>query len=1062
MVSVSRISAVLAVLFVLFSGCGVPPAAAHAEAVGSRAVDSDASGIHAAYRSIRDASPQLEAARIADGLTLPLGNARLDILRGHLFQVPATDSSMELLFLGEARLRLQTADPVEAGQLALFTGDEALDETISQAALVVGDREVLERLRALEQQPSPGKLAATAAELFARWRDSPERRRIDATGGMLLNATRANGAESDPRPAFTAAWLGSPRLGPFVLSVDPLAHEQVKIEHFTPLLAPSEKERRAREREIESRQRKGHMLGVGLGDLGQWSTWYSAALAGGDGTPAPGSSGYESIHYSLDTQIDNNFRDLAGEATIRLRALPGVGRVVRLQASADLIYDSIRDGAGNALFHRKARNHTQVFLEKAPAPGQTLELQAAFHGAMLDRDQGILFLRDTVHWYPHAGDIDRATYDARFEWPRKLQLVASGEVVEQGEAPGRRRWQLRKLDRPSAAFSFEIGDFVIDTLQVGHIEVELAFNRKGARIPEKIREDFHDSLRTSLTLYEEQFGPYPLDRLTVVTAARSFSQGLLGFVTLSRSLLEDFGTFQVLSGVQDRGSVVAHEIAHQWWGNVIGWRSYRDEWISEAMANYAAMLWGRSVAQDPRMFSGPIRDWQSILTELTPDGRPVESLGPLTLGRRLNSRLWPTAYGAVVYKKGAVVLNTLSQFVGEEQFLKSLRDLTANRAFESISTEDFIAHLEAHTGIDLEPFAERMIYGTGLPEVYYSYEFVEEPGGAWRVVGTAEQQAPYRYAVRAVPLDDGRYDMRREMVSQEAASVPVIAPVEVVVDAGGDGESRVAGKLVMSDPVYRFDLPLDHPPRSFWLDRERAVFGRFYSAEQSPKRTALRRAQSLLAEGDNAAAEELFRSVFEQPVHPGAPKTNLEAQVLWLEGRILDAGAHTNLAWLYLDQGRIDEAGEALQAAEEQISFGGRRRYRSRLSTINTMLDWRSGTSPRARRAMQGVGSSLNDAIVETIRAGQARAYETSQVGRSLGILRARYEVLSGKPDVAHRRLKQWKDDGILRSADGYLLLAITSDMLGEGKLALEALQAAEARGADVSALQRFEINGTQ
>ena len=463
------------------------------------------------------------------------------------------------------------------------------------------------------------------------------------------------------------------------------------------------------------------------------------------------------------------------------------------------------------------------------------------------------------------------------------------------------------------------------------------------------------------------------------------------------------------------------------------------------------------------MFSGPIRDWQSILTELTPDGRPVESLGPLTLGRRLNSRLWPTAYGAVVYKKGAVVLNTLSQFVGEERFLKGLRDLTATRAFESISTEDFIAHVEAHTGIDLEPFAERMIYGTGLPEVYYSYEFVEEPGGAWRVVGTAEQQAPYRYAVRAVPLEDGRYDMRREVISQEAASVPVIAPVQVVVDAGSEGESRVAGKLVMSDPVYRFDLPLDHPPRSFWLDRERAVFGRFYSAEQSPKRTALRRAQSRLAEGDRAAAETLFRSVFDQPVHPGAPKTNLEAQVLWLEGRILDAGAHTNLAWLYLDEGRIEEAGDALQAAEEQIAFGGRRRYRSRLATINTMLDWRSGTSSRVRRSMtQGQDSSLNDAIVETIRAGQARAYQTSQVGRSLGILRARYEVLSGKAAAAHRRLKQWKNDGILRSPDGYLLLAITSDMLGEAKLAQEALQAAEARGADVTALDGFEINGTQ
>ncbi|MCP4664154.1 MAG: M1 family metallopeptidase, partial [bacterium] len=171
-------------------------------------------------------------------------------------------------------------------------------------------------------------------------------------------------------------------------------------------------------------------------------------------------------------------------------------------------------------------------------------------------------------------------------------------------------------------------------------------------------------------------------------------------------------------------------IAHQWWGHMVAWQSYRDQWISEAMANYAAVLYARNrlKGEGEPLLIGPTTGWQNALTSITSDGRPVESLGPLVLGERLESSRSGDAYQAIVYKKGAVILDMLARFFGEEHFLKMLRRLAEAVSFRPISTPLFVDLLERLSGQDLDGFAKQFIYGTGLPEIYYTYEFGEEAG----------------------------------------------------------------------------------------------------------------------------------------------------------------------------------------------------------------------------------------------------------------------------------------------------------------------------------------------
>jgi hypothetical protein len=97
----------------------------------------------------------------------------------------------------------------------------------------------------------------------------------------------------------------------------------------------------------------------------------------------------------------------------------------------------------------------------------------------------------------------------------------------------------------------------------------------------------------ALDYFEQVFGTLPLDQLTVVTVPRGFSQSMFGFITLSELMMSDLGLFNHLLGLEDRRTVIAHEVAHQWWGHLVSWESYCDQWISEAMVNYSAVVYER-------------------------------------------------------------------------------------------------------------------------------------------------------------------------------------------------------------------------------------------------------------------------------------------------------------------------------------------------------------------------------------------------------------------------------------------------------------------------------------
>jgi hypothetical protein len=157
---------------------------------------------------------------------------------------------------------------------------------------------------------------------------------------------------------------------------------------------------------------------------------------------------------------------------------------------------------------------------------------------------------------------------------------------------------------------------------------------------------------------------------------------------------------------------LAHELAHQWWGQAIGWKNYHEQWISEGFAQYFAALYAQK-ARGERVFGDMLRQFRRwSISE--------SDQGPVHLGSRLGHvKNDPRVFRALVYNKGAAVLHMLRRLLGDEVFFRGLRRFYLDRRYQKAGTEDFERAMEAESGRVLDRFFERWIYGSGIPRVRY-------------------------------------------------------------------------------------------------------------------------------------------------------------------------------------------------------------------------------------------------------------------------------------------------------------------------------------------------------
>jgi aminopeptidase N len=188
---------------------------------------------------------------------------------------------------------------------------------------------------------------------------------------------------------------------------------------------------------------------------------------------------------------------------------------------------------------------------------------------------------------------------------------------------------------------------------------------------------------------------------------------------------------------------IAHEVAHQWFGQAVGWSNYHEQWLSEGFAQYFAALYAQHQRGDG-VFAGVLRHMRRWAMR-------ESDQGPVYLGYRLGHiKNDGRIFRALVYNKGAAVLHMLRRLIGDDAFFRGVRRFYATSRFRKVGTDDLRRAFESEAGRSLERFFDQWIYGSALPRLKVQYRLegsdlvvhVDQIGEAFEVPVTLTLQYP--------------------------------------------------------------------------------------------------------------------------------------------------------------------------------------------------------------------------------------------------------------------------------------------------------------------------------
>lgn len=403
-----------------------------------------------------------------------------------------------------------------------------------------------------------------------------------------------------------------------------------------------------------------------------------------------------------------------------------------------------------------------VFLPKDVAPGENVQLNIDLTGNYLRlvRNPDCYYPLDNVQWMPRHGYFDRATFDLTFRH-RKVDRIASvGQRVSEETDPedaSATMTRYRMVD-PVALVTFAIGPFDRKgkdvTIEGTNKVIPIEFNSiQGI----SVKTDFFvGELDNALRYFSAMFGPFPYAKLGAALHPFGFGQGFATLLMIppAQNTNQDVKDSDVFS-------FIAHEASHQWWGNIVAWRSYRDQWLSEGFAEYSGLLYAAKRGTDAtKTTMEMLREMRASLLAVpqTPLGAGkgrLNDIGPIVQGLRLNTLKTLGAYQALNYSKGALVLRMLHFLLtnpangNDAYFTTMMKDFVEQYRNGSARTEDFAAVASKHfsnTPIankfglsNLDWFFKQWVYGIGLPTYQMDYTVAPGADGALMLKGTVKQ-----------------------------------------------------------------------------------------------------------------------------------------------------------------------------------------------------------------------------------------------------------------------------------------------------------------------------------
>jgi hypothetical protein len=772
-------------------------------------------------RAIRENSfDRDECYRVRD-LTLVKDAVRFYFTDGHLiFSRPIAGRRVAAVFTadveqGDGEVIMLPPDRSERMSLAHYTGSPNLDEHF-RAALLLFTGDDYDTLKSqLPGNPANKKAPEIGALLDEEW--TPVLRNLGASYLTRITLDLIDGP-GQSRGLF-AALISSPKFTNFDIVYDPEAREQVFAGKMV--------------------TRENRLF---------FDTWASFVAKSRRQNPSPLPERLEVSNYRIEATVESDLT-LNVVTRAKVKSLVDGLRATTFDITPDMDISEVTvDGQPAEVLQRDSlrlnlsRGGNNLFLVVPPEPLRTgREYEFAFHhsGKVIhEAGDRVFFVSSRGSWYP-THSLQFADYDLQFRYPRDLDLVTPGDVVED-RTDGEWRITRRRTPFPIRIAAFNLGNYEHARVQRGGFVVDVCANRalenallprpQTQIVPPQVtgRRPRADALTTTTvtppapnpmerlhTLAEEvasamefmtsKFGPPALPHLTVSPIPGTFGQGFPGLVYLSTfAYLKDLAhTGTNLTEPQEiffADALQAHETAHQWWGNRVTATTYRDYWLMEALANYSALLYlEKSKGERPTDLL--LDDYRRNLLLKNEAGETVDSRGPIVLGPRLESSREPRAWRAITYGKGTWILQMLRRRMGDERFLSLLAEVLKRYDHKDISTEQFrelaAGFLPPKTDDPkLEAFFDQWVYGTGIPALKLTYT-IRGKAPSLRLVGTLTQ-------------------------TDVAEDFSAVAPVEIQL---GRGRTITHWVRSASAPVT-FTVPVQQAPVKVTLDPRRAVLRR--------------------------------------------------------------------------------------------------------------------------------------------------------------------------------------------------------------------------------------------
>lgn len=668
-----------------------------------------------------DVTQQFEARDLtfsAPGLTVHLHS-------GVAFLGRVADGNTVMVFRGKGDMRFAPADPAEQVQIRAFSGKPAIETPLEAFFIRLSPLEFDARIAASQLTPiavNPGDVAR-ARQMFNDY----ARRSYTLNLGDLT----------------TDRWSLLPPAGDVLAELRTRRHG-----NLTYVRSGDD----AEDVSLFDRQR-GRNISVYASPerLATRGQFYSEDDA----------TSYDVEHYAIDVKFDPERDWITGRGSLRLRTKVEGLATLSLKLAESLTVSSISSPElGRVLALRVAgQSGVLVSLPRALPKGSQVVLDVFYSGRLpgqsIDREaitvegqaQGApnpAGLQDIVippeprflysnrtFWYPQATVTDFATAALQVTVPAQFQVVASGTLINStvtpapdgagrgGDSRAERVVQFL-AERPLRYVAVIISRFAaVGSVPAVGVDVVATprLLRTNRSLPDRVAD--------IVAFYSKVIGeaPYPNFTLATLDAELPSGHSPAYFAIWNQPTLPT-----TLSWREDPVALnghpfffLAHEVAHQWWGQAIGWKNYHEQWLSEGLAQYFA---AKYAAHD----RGPDVERQ-LFSQMRTTAMDLSKHGPVHLGYRLghiqgDGRI----FRGLVYNKSAVVLHMLQRLIGPDAFTRGLQRFYRTHRYQKAGTDDLRVAFEAEAGIPLGRFFERWVLGFTLPEARLTWRM--DPDGA--------------------------------------------------------------------------------------------------------------------------------------------------------------------------------------------------------------------------------------------------------------------------------------------------------------------------------------------